>query len=91
MKRFKKHDPEQLRKFNDDGNIAVYIHLIKVQFLPSEQISEYKRDLQADHVQHDKIQMLQPSVGFFAIHIPIVLYAAILGAFFFLSCRLFSI
>ena len=74
MKRFEKHDPKQLRKFNDDGNMAVYIRLIKVQLSPSEQIGEYKRDLQ---------------VGFFAIHIPIVLYTAILGAFFFLSCRLF--
>jgi len=89
MKRFEKHDPKQLRKFNDDANMAVYIRLIKVQLSPSEQIGEYKRDLQADHVQHDKIQMLHPSVGFFAIHIPIVLYTAILGAFFFLSCRLF--
>ena len=84
MKRFEKHDTEQIRGFNDDGNMAVYIHLIKVQPSPSEQIGEYKRDLQADHVQHDEIQMLQPSVSFFAIHIPTVLYAAILELSF--SC-----
>ena len=53
---------DQIRQLQEDCHVAVKHRLIWTSRVSSDCVGQKVRQLQADHIQNDKVRVLQPSI-----------------------------